>query len=141
MSTSARQPQQKTACFISYSRQDREQVERIARQLHNRDDIFVWYDDWELRGGDRLRDRLKSAIASSAVFVLMLSRNSVTSEWVKDEIDEAFAHDIRVIPVRLDDCKLPFSVTGRLYVDFAMGNFHTAFEQLVSYILGHSCPN
>ncbi len=130
------QPSAKTACFISYSHEDRDAVERIARQLHNRNDIFVWYDDWELRGGDRLRDRLQAAIASSSAFVLMLSQNSVHSKWVKDEIDEAFAHDIRVIPVRLDDCNLPFSVTGRLYVDFAVDDFHSSFERLVSYILG-----
>lgn len=51
--------------FISYSRSDRDFVDRLAKQLvANKAD--VWLDKWEIHVGESLIDRIQAAITARA---------------------------------------------------------------------------
>ena len=43
-------------------------------------------DDWELLPGDSIVERVGAAISKTDVLLVLLSRNSVDSQWVRREL-------------------------------------------------------
>ena len=76
--------------FISYSRKDLEFVQRLANDLKAAD-FEVWYDLSGLEAGTRWGTEIQKAIEESQHFLVVLSPNSVQSDWVEREF--LFASD------------------------------------------------
>ena len=105
--------------FLSHSWEDKPTARALADGLSARG-VGVWLDEAEIKLGDSLIEKIRQAIDSVEYVVVLLSRNSVGSEWVKKEVDVAMNQDIenrrvKVLPVRLDDCDLPSFLKGKLY--------------------------
>ena len=71
--------------FISYSRGDRRFVDRLVMNLVAARHI-VWMDRWELGVGDSLTQRIQDALTGSDAILVILSKQSVASEWCKREL-------------------------------------------------------
>lgn len=92
--------------FISYCSADAEFVNRLAVAL--RED-GVWVDIWNMDLGDPLPTKIEAGIAEASEFVLVLSRASLNSRWVKYESHMAVIRAIedsnfRIVVLRIDDC-------------------------------------
>jgi hypothetical protein len=95
------------SCFISYSSRD----EDFSKRLHNdlrAAGVRCWIAAEDLKIGDRFRDEIESAIRMHDKLLLVLSDNSVQSDWVRSEVEGAFERETRerkqvLFPVRLDD--------------------------------------
>jgi len=72
--------------FLAHANQDHEFAKRIATALFAKG-IHTFVDEWELKGGDSLRQKLEQGMADSTHFLVLLSPVSVTRPWVKLEID------------------------------------------------------
>lgn len=110
------------AIFISYSHADKDFVERLAAGLikrrHN-----VWLDRWELRAGDSLIQRVQDAVEKAEALLVVLSKDSVESDWCKKELSVGLTRELEekrvvVIPVVIDDCKIPAFLRDKYYADF-----------------------
>ncbi|HWE40067.1 MAG TPA: toll/interleukin-1 receptor domain-containing protein [Isosphaeraceae bacterium] len=93
-------------CFISYSKKDREFVQRLRDQL-NEIGVDYWYDDERLKGGQNISDSVVQAIEDRDKTILVLSNNSIASEWVTVEIKQAFKEEERrknvvLVAVKID---------------------------------------
>lgn len=131
--------------FISYDSRDRTRfVEEFAEKLM-RKGIDVWYDKWELEYGDSLV-RIFDEIVKCDIFISIISKYSVNSNWVKEESDSAFIGKIenkisKFIPVILmeEDLKIPdqigHMVQCRIY---DIENYDSEFKTLVGNIWGIS---
>ncbi len=91
--------------FVSYSHEDKEDVESVVRRLHEEAGIRTWVDRWNLVAGESWQEPLQKAIVSSATFAIFLGPNGI-SEWQGREIqcaNQASAENsqVRVIPVLL----------------------------------------
>ncbi len=103
----ARQAIQFYSCFISYSHKD----EEIARRLHSRmrdEHLRVWFAPEDMKGGDKIYDQIERAIQLHDRLLLVLSDDSMKSEWVMTEIRKARRVEIRekrrkLFPIRLVD--------------------------------------
>jgi uncharacterized protein YjbI with pentapeptide repeats len=76
------------SCFISYSHKD----EVFARRLYSRmreANLRVWYAPEEIKGGQKLHEQIFSAIQVHDKLLLVLSEDSLKSEWVATEIRRA----------------------------------------------------
>jgi len=76
------------SCFISYSHQD----EAFSKQLDYRlraSNLRVWYAPADLKGGRKLHEEIFRAIQIHDKLLLVLSDNSMKSEWVMTEIRNA----------------------------------------------------
>lgn len=107
--------------FISYNNADREFAENLAVNLvqakHN-----VWIDKWELSAGDSLIDKIEEAIEGADALLVLLSNNSINSEWCRKELKSGILRELEersviVIPILIDDCKIPLFLREKLYVD------------------------
>lgn len=90
--------------FISYSRKD----QPTAKRLHNfLDDEGwdVWWDQ-EIQVGENWNDDLVEALNKSKAIVILWSKNSVKSEWVRKEAQYAYDHN-KLFPILLEECDVP----------------------------------
>jgi len=76
-----------TDIFISYSKKDRKIVASIADELE-RAGYSVWWDP-QLIGGDEFRDAIVDQINAAKVSIVVWSRHSVESPWVRSEAEIA----------------------------------------------------
>ncbi len=131
--------------FISHSSKDKDRfVKGLAEQLISRG-INAWYDDWELGFGDSLIDIFDKGISNCDVFLSVISKNSIGSNWVKEEFDAGFvkkiAGETKFIPIIIaeDNIELPPAVNHiRQCLIDDISNYDVKFEELVNDILGIS---
>jgi len=100
-------PIQYYSCFISYSSQDEEFTQRLHPDLQS-NGVRCWYAPEDLKIGDRLRDRIDESIRLHEKLLIVLSENSLRSDWVENEVEAALAkegetRETVLFPIRLDD--------------------------------------
>jgi hypothetical protein len=103
--------------------------------------ISVWFDRIELRAGDSLLTKIPSSITESNFLLVLMTENSKKSKWVKKEISIALALENRrtgptLIPVLLQDCKMPKMLAGKKYV--LINEAQTDFPEIISGIFRDS---
>lgn len=108
--------------FLSHATQDKDRfVEPFARRLRDRG-VRVWVDHGEIRPGDSLVQRIfGDGIGRADAVIVVLSRHSAASRWMRAEIDAAcmrrILDGIRVVAVCLDQVPVPPALGSLLYVD------------------------
>src|SRR5947199_2550541 len=78
--------------FLSHSSKDIEFAKRLAKDLCSaiNNEQAVWYDTQELKGGDLWWHIIREEIRSSNIFLVILSPDSMDSNWVNSEVDIAW---------------------------------------------------
>jgi len=90
--------------FISYAREDRAAVERLAETLE-REGWSVWWDR-HIEGGAAFARAIEQELNESKAAIVVWSQASVQSDWVKDEA--ATARDQgKLVAVTLDGTAAP----------------------------------
>ena len=121
--------------FLSYSRRDKEQVDRIVEALIS-SKIEVWIDRSDIKAGKTWRQQIVEAIDTCEAFILMLSPNSVLSDNVRREIDLALDSGRTILPIRLEPVKLSaeirYQLTGLQFIDAHELGFDECLRQLLS---------
>ena len=100
------------SCFISYSSKDEAFAERLHADLQSKG-VRCWFALEDMKIGDKIRDRIDQSIRLYDKLLLILSEQSVMSEWVEDEVEAAMERErlareqgeerIVLFPVRLDE--------------------------------------
>lgn len=73
--------------FISHASDDKDEVVRpLAIALQNKN-LSVWYDEFELRIGDSLRQKIDKGLANSRFGIVVLSKNFIRKGWTNYELD------------------------------------------------------
>ncbi len=109
--------------FISHSSIDKPFVHRLKIDL-NLNYIETWFDLDEMLPGDDLQRKLDEGLAKSTHFIIILSENSVNSDWVKYELKTSLKNlqeDTRskVIPVLYRECIIPNELKKLLRIDLS----------------------
>jgi len=71
--------------FLSHSSKDDDTVKRLRQtlELHGK---ILWVDSRELTGGDGLADTIEESIRTARNFVVVISIDALSSEWVQREV-------------------------------------------------------
>jgi uncharacterized protein YjbI with pentapeptide repeats len=142
------------SCFISYAFEDQDFADRLYADLQNKG-VRCWFAPHDIMAGAKLHEQIDEAIRLHDKLLLILSPDSMESEWVKTEIAKARKREVRdnrrvLFPIRLvpfealRDWKLFDADTGK---DFAReireyfipdlsdwknrGSYQEAFERLL----------
>ena len=118
--------------FISYSRDDRKLVERIVESLR-KENIDVWFD-YHLLSGQDWDDALESQILECDHMILVLSKTSVASDNVKNEMRFAMDHGKPINPIYIEQCSVPLSMRRMHYIDFVKMGFEDGIKRLIKDI-------
>jgi len=108
--------------FISHTRVDKEFARRLAHDLEFLG-LSVWFDEWELRVGDSILDRISDGIEKSQWMIVVLSPEALTSEWVKRELRDGLTKEIGtktvfVLPALYRRVTPPSFLRDKFYADF-----------------------
>lgn len=80
------------SCFLSYSSQDTAFVKRLFADLINAG-IRVWHAGEDMKIGVPFRQRIYDAIGSHDKLLLLLSKDSVESHWVENEVEASLENE------------------------------------------------
>ena len=91
--------------FISYSTKDQQFAERLHADLQAKG-VRCWFAPHDIRSGRKIHDQIDEAIRMYDKLLLILSPDSMASEWVKTEISKARRREIKegkrvLFPIRL----------------------------------------
>lgn len=117
--------------FVSYSRKDMDFARKLARDLEKAG-YNVWWDITDLRGGDDWVRTIPAAIADSKYIIVVITPNSVESEWVRKEYTQALSLRKKIIPIMLVPIAVPFALNTINFVNFAVGEYEDNFKNLLS---------
>ncbi len=123
--------------FISHSTKDKPFVRKLAADLVA-SGVKVWLDEQRILVGDSIPEKIAQGLAESDFFLIVVSRNSTNSAWVKKELSVALVHEIErrkvtVLPIKLDDASMPDTVRDKLYADFSH-SYDDGLEKLLRSI-------
>jgi len=76
------------SCFISYSTKDQEFAARLHADLQD-NGVRCWFAPHDIQAGKKIHEQIDEAIRRYERLLLILSPNSMNSEWVKTEIRKA----------------------------------------------------
>jgi len=95
------------SCFISYSTKDEEFAKRLYSRMRD-EHLRVWFAPEDIKGGQKLYEQIEQAIQMHDRLLLVLSENSISSEWVLTETRNVRKIEIeegrrKLFPIRLID--------------------------------------
>jgi TolB-like protein len=93
-----------TDIFLSYSRED-QAIARCYAEAFEREGLSVWWDQ-TLRPGEAFDEVTEKALAEAKAVVVLWSKASVGSRWVRAEATQAHGNRT-LMPVMIEACKRP----------------------------------
>jgi tetratricopeptide (TPR) repeat protein len=107
--------------FLSHSRKDKPFVRELADFLVGDGQIKVWLDEREIAPGQNIVGEIAEGPDSDFI-LLILSPDSVDSNWVKEEWTDAFWEQTnnrktKLLGVLYRDCKIPRLLRNKEYFD------------------------
>ncbi len=125
--------------FISYVREDSTTAERVYQELRNTG-LNPWMDKQDILGGQKWENVIRQAIEGSRYFIPLFSSTSTKKGgYMKKEFkyalkifEELPQSYVFVLPVRLDDCEIPYKKLKDIqYVDLFDNNWEEGIQKLL----------
>lgn len=104
--------------FVSHSAVDADWARSFAQALKERG-ISVWFDEFDVRPGEPIREALEAGLRGSEVFVALVDPEQPSKPSLFFELGAAIGMGKRVVPIvpkGLDPSALPLDVRLRRYL-------------------------
>jgi small GTP-binding protein len=126
-------------CFLSYNSADKTIAIQLGRRLLDKG-INVWLDKWEILAGESITSKIEEGIDNATAFIILMSRNSMKSKWVKEELRIAIQRrlerpEFSLIPILLEDCDIPGFLRDYVHIDWRSPT-EEAFKYLLQSLRG-----
>jgi hypothetical protein len=120
--------------FISYSRVDRHTTEQLVKHLRRSYDN-VWYDE-SLHGGAIWWNEILNQIATCDIFLYLMSRDSVESNYCRAECKEAQRLHKQILPILIRArTPIPLEIQPIQIVDLSRGVTPETISDLQSALI------
>jgi len=128
----------KKKAFISYAREDFELAGHLYDDL-KKAGLDPWMDKKNLIPGQNWKQAIKAAIQKSDFFIALLSTKSVGKRgyfqkeinYAMDVLQEIPPNEIFTIPVRLDDCDVPYAALHDIHWADLFPDYQQGLESLL----------
>lgn len=140
------EPFQFYSCFISYANKDHAFAERLHADLQNKG-VRCWFAPEDMKIGDQLRPRIDETIRIYDKLLLILSKASMASQWVEQEVETALEREQHqgttvLFPVRIDETVMtqqtgwPALIRRTRHIgDFRSWESYDAYQQAFARLL------
>lgn len=135
-----RRPPDVHPVMLSYARAD-STADALVEILEERG-VRVWRDTESIPGGAAWREAIVAGIDGCDVVLFLVSRNSMKSEHVKQELQLASSQNKTILPVRIDDGPVSeptirLMLAGVQYTDMSSGIDERKIRQLLDDLAAH----
>lgn len=91
----SRMEKDKPVAFISHDSRDKDQIARPIAQGLTKMGISVWFDEYSLKPGDRLRESIEKGMKECKKCILILTPNFLSNKgWTAKEFNTIFTREI-----------------------------------------------
>lgn len=127
--------------FLSHSSKDKPFVRQLAADL-SAAGVTVWLDEQRIKVGESIPEKISQGLAESDYFLLAVSRQSIESEWVKKELNNALISEVQrravhVLPLKLDDAPMPPAISDKKYADFSH-SYKAGLDDILTALKGEA---
>jgi hypothetical protein len=134
------------SCFISYSSKDQTFAERLCKDLQGAG-VCCWFALGNMKIGAKIRPALDESIRGQDKLLLILSKHSIASQWVEQEVETALARErkegrIILLPIRVDNAVMeiesgwPALIRNTRYIgDFCHWENDNAYQKAFERLL------
>jgi TolB-like protein len=144
MAEETAEPATAATLFLSYARADEPHARRLAAALEHAG-YTIWWDAL-IEGGAAFGQSIAQALESADAVLVLWSKTSVESDWVKDEAAQGRQRH-RLIPLSIDGTHPPLGF--RQYQVIDISHWHgrrnapqfIAIERAIESSLGHATVN
>jgi hypothetical protein len=119
--------------FISYGSKDRDIARKVAHAIAARGQSVWW--DRAIIAGESFDEAIERELDCARAVVVLWTRDSVASEWVKNEATSAAGRGV-LVPARIDVEKLPLEFRRRQTADLTGWDGDTTHEGFQSLCRG-----
>ena len=122
-----------TSVFLSYDREDADRGRRVARALEKAGHSVWW--DRHIRSGAQYSREIDEALQSAEAVVVLWSKKSIDSAWVRDEA--AAGRDAgKLVPIRIEEVDPPLGFRQYQTTDLTRwrGRRTPEFEEMLEAI-------
>jgi TolB-like protein/Tfp pilus assembly protein PilF len=102
--------------FLSYDRDDEQKAQTLVGALEA-SGFSIWWDGL-IGGGSAYADRIQEALTESDVIVVLWSKNSAQSHWVRDEAGVGRDRNC-LVPISIDGTKAPLGFQQLQSIDLS----------------------
>jgi len=103
--------------FVSYSSRDRDFAMRLTKELQNLG-ASIWIDQLGIGLGENWDNSIEDALEVANTLLLLISKTSAASQNVQDEVSIAKGTDKKIVPILIEQCKLPMRWQRMQYADY-----------------------
>lgn len=124
--------------FVSYAHEDRSIAAELCRELKGIG-VETWRDESHLLPGGSMPIGISNALDRSVAFVVLLSRHIQESGWIELELNAALGiraetPSYPVIPLRIDDSRVPALLKGLHYLSLQQSSVSEAASRIKSAV-------
>jgi hypothetical protein len=125
--------------FLSHSSSDKPFIRQLAADL-TANGVGVWIDEQRIRVGDSIPEKIAQGLAESDYFLIAISHHSISSEWVKKELNNALINEVQrrmvhILPLKLDDSAMPAIFADKKYANFSV-SYRAGLDELLTSLKG-----
>lgn len=122
-----------TEIFISYSRQDKDFVDKISL-FFKTNGLSCWVDETDIVVSDDYLKAIANAIVAAKIMIVVLSNDTNKSDFVKNEIRLAIENKLKIIVFKVENIKslegLEFFLGLSQHINAYQGDFDDKLEKL-----------
>lgn len=133
-----------TRLFISYSHEDEPVAKQVAEALGQRGYEVFW--DAKIPPGATFDAYIFEKLQGSDVVVVLWSKHSINSDYVKEEAEYAKHHRM-LVPLNIDGTDLPFGFTRIQATDISgwhgatqEGQWQSVIDSIETILVGENAP-
>lgn len=120
--------------FISHSSKDKKFATWLGTDL-KASGHAPWFDEWDICVGESIPEKVSNGLSDADFIVVVLSGNSIKSQWVEREWHAKYWSEIEknqtiVLPLLIEDCKVPELLKTKKYADFR-SNYNDGLEDIL----------
>ena len=112
--------------FLCYSKENKIVVREVFAQLKAEEWIDPWFDEEDILPGEKWQEAVVKAVRDSHAVIVFLSAVALEQEGffhkeltlALDTANEKPADAIFIIPIRLEECRVPERLEQYQYVDY-----------------------